>query len=289
MEETTSRTEETIGRAQGTPDGATAGETVLEVEGLSYAYKGCPNLFEGIGFTLRRGEILCILGSNGSGKSTLLNCVSGVFRANGGSVRLLGEDVYGLPAREVARHISYVQQVHAASFGFKVDDYLLMGRSPYIKVGSAPGEEDWAIVRDVMGQLGIEEFAEKSFNELSGGERQQVQIARALVQRTEVIMLDEPTNHLDFGNQLKVLQLLKRLSREGYAIVLTTHMPDHAILLDGTVGVLDRSHRLSVGTARDMVTEDALKAIYNVDLDVYQSEHLGRRVCAYRSLEEDGR
>jgi iron complex transport system ATP-binding protein len=186
--------------------------------------------------------------------------------------------------RETARSLAFVPQVHQSVFDFPVQDYLVMGRAPYIDIGSPPSEKDYHVVDQVMERLGVQALAAKSYNELSGGERQQVQIGRALVQEAEIIMLDEPTNHLDFGNQLKILQLLDELRLEGRTVVMTTHMPDHAILLGGRVCIMDSGGKILVGSPDEMITKESMDRLYNSRFSIIYTESLGRKICVYQSL-----
>jgi iron complex transport system ATP-binding protein len=103
--------------------------------------------------------------------------------------------------------------------------------------------------------MGLEHIAEQSITKISGGERQQVAIARVIAQKPSVILLDEPTSHLDFGNQMKVLKMLRRMADDGYGVVMTTHNPDHVLLLDDQVAVLDQGGKLTFGMGRENMTE----------------------------------
>ena len=114
---------------------------------------------------------------------------------------------------------------------------------------------------------------------ISGGERQQVTIARVIVQGPQLILLDEPTAHLDYGNQIKTISLIKKLSERGFAIILTTHNPDHAMLLSGTVAILDKNDHLNIGNADDCLTAEALSELYGIELYMEYIEKVDRRVC----------
>jgi iron complex transport system ATP-binding protein len=136
----------------------------------------------------------------------------------------------------------------------------------------------------VLESMGITHLAHKLCSKISGGERQQVQIARALVQEPKVIMLDEPTSHLDYGNQIKVLELVVSLSNRGVTVILTTHMPDHPILLDGKVGVLDGKGGMRTGLVGEIVDEQSLRNMYSVDLRLVYVEEMQRTACVTGKL-----
>lgn len=122
-------------------------------------------------------------------------------------------------------------------------------------------------------------MAEKAYTEISGGERQQVTIARALAQEPKVILLDEPTAHLDYGNQIRTVRLIRELADEGYGVIMTTHNPDHVLMLGGKVGVLDREGRMEFGDAGVILTEEKLSRLYQVRLRLVQVEGLDREAC----------
>ena len=256
---------------------------LLRAENLSFAYDK-ENIFSQVSFSLQKGEIFTILGSNGAGKSTLLNCVSNLLTPAAGQVFLDGQPIASIPLRTVAQKIGYVPQMGLPSFSYTVRDYVVMGRAPYLGILHVPGPEEYEKVDAVLEKMSISYLADKIFTQISGGERQQVQIARALVQEPEIILLDEPTNHLDYGNQIKVLQIIRDLARDGISVVLTTHMPDHAILLDGTVGILDREGHMTVGPAQQIISEESLQRLYQTDLHLLYLEPLGRVACLAGNL-----
>jgi iron complex transport system ATP-binding protein len=130
-----------------------------------------------------------------------------------------------------------------------------------------------------MERMDILHLADRPYTEISDGERQQATIARVLVQQPKIILLDEPTSALDYGNQMRTLQLIKELARDEYVIVMTTHTPDHAILLDDTVALLDRKGTLSVGSVDAIMKEDILREVYRTDLKLIYVPEVGRMTC----------
>lgn len=252
---------------------------MLKVENASYAYVKGKNIFSDINFSLDKGDIFTILGPNGVGKSTFLNCLGNLMNLNSGKIFIDGKEMSKIPLNELAKEMGYIPQIHTSSFDYSVSDYIVMGRAPYMSMLKTPGKEEYDKVYEVMDNLKISHMANKAYSQLSGGEKQQVQIAKVLVQKSKIILLDEPTNHLDYGNQIKILKILADLSSRGITILMTTHMPDHAILLGGKVGMLKRGGNMSIGTSEDIITEDSLNKIYNTDLHLIYVDKLKRNAC----------
>jgi iron complex transport system ATP-binding protein len=254
-------------------------KTIIQVNNLSFHYPESETIFSRVSFSLEKGEIFSILGPNGAGKSTLLNCLTNLNRPSGGEVVVDGKPIAYLSQKRIAQLFGYVPQVYNLAYDYSVRDYVVMGRSPYISTFAVPKAEDYALVDSTLEELGISHLAERAYTKISGGERQQCAIARVVVQQPEIIILDEPTNHLDYGNQLKILRLIKSLSQRGYTVIMTSHNPDHVVLLGGTVGVLDNDGLFSVGTCEDILSTERLCAIYRTDLKVVYIPEVGRMSC----------
>ena len=255
---------------------------ILEVKDLAYAYhKNGREVFHDVNIQLEAGEVLTILGPNGAGKSTLLNCLANLLTPIRGQILLDGKSHAEMSLREVAKILGYVPQNHAATYSYKVRDFVVMGRSPHLGMLEKPGPKDYAIADEVIRELGIEKYADKAYTEISGGERQQALIARAITQEPKILMFDEPSNHLDFGNQLRTVSKIKDLSKRGYAIVMTTHMPDHAIMLGGKTAILNRQGTLICGKTEEIINDENLRDIYQVDVRVVDVAEAGGKVCVY--------
>ena len=136
----------------------------------------------------------------------------------------------------------------------------------------------------MLKRMGITHLASKLYTQISGGERQQACVARAVVQKPKLIVFDEPTSALDYGNQLRTLSLIKELSEQGYGIIMTTHNPDHVILLGGTVGLLSREGEMETGPADEMLDEKRLSEIYDTELKIVYVEEVGRKACLAKRL-----
>jgi len=185
----------------------------------------------------------------------------------------------------VAKVIGYVPQIIVPSFDFSVLEYVVTGCAPHMGTLSRPKQEHYDIAMEAIKRMGIEKLTNRSYSQISGGERQQVSIARALAQRPAFILMDEPTAHLDYGNQIKVLKTVRSLKEEGYGVILTTHNPDHALLLQDQVAILDRDGVLSTGLSTDVLNEQDLTRLYGTELKLYYDERLHREVCAAPQFE----
>ncbi|MDR3353872.1 MAG: ABC transporter ATP-binding protein [Synergistaceae bacterium] len=253
--------------------------SVLAMDNAAFRYKGEKYIFKDVSFSLEEGQILSIIGPNGSGKSTLLNCLAGLLKLDTGEITLEGKSIASLKAREIAKIIGYVPQNHSPAYGYTVHDFVVMGRAPHLGIFASPGGREYEIAWQALESIGITHLAGRPYTEISGGERQQATIARVIAQQPNIIMMDEPTSSLDYGNQMLIVKLIRKLASEGYAVIMTTHTPDHAIMLDDTVALMDRSGGLNVGSTEDIMNEDALKHVYRVNLKLVYVEQAGRTVC----------
>lgn len=253
---------------------------IVEAKNINFAYtKNGRQILNNVSLSLEEGEVMSILGPNGAGKSTLLNLIATLLTPDTGEIFLCGKDTKKMKPKEVASILSYVPQTHTPAFSYTVFNFVLMGRAPKVGMFEKPKAEDFKLVEEVLEEVGIAKLANKPYTEISGGERQQATIARALVQEPKAILFDEPTAHLDFGNQIKTLRTIKHLSEKGYAVIMTTHNPDHAIMLGGTTAILDKQGKLTVGPAEEIITEQTLKEVYDTKLKLSYFDEAGRLVC----------
>jgi len=241
---------------------------ILQVDDVKFSYDGKKNVFEHISFSIKKGEIFCILGPNGSGKSTLLKCIDALLKLDGGSIHLNGEALASISRKRLATEIGFLPQLHVSTFPFSVREVAVMGRSPHLGLVDSPSDKDYAIAENNLNLLGLDHLADKPYTKISGGERQLALIAMVLTQQPRILLLDEPTSHLDFGNQVRMLDLIKNLAQKGLSIVLTTHFPDHAFHLSSTVAMMNKGTFIASGTADGIITEANLKKIYGIDVQV---------------------
>ncbi len=241
---------------------------MLRVEDLAFAFPDQGRRLDGVGFEIARGDVLCVLGPNGAGKTTLLRCLFGNLAPGAGRITIDGAPIGGMGARELARRVAYVPQSSQSVFGHLVLDMVLMGRSAHLPVLEAPGAADVAIAEAALARVGIAHLAGRQFATISGGERQLCLLARALVQEAPVLILDEPAASLDFGNQIRILDIIAELAASGYAILMTTHHPDHALLVGTKVLALKEGRIFGSGTPETLLSGDFLSGLYGARVRV---------------------
>ena len=248
------------------------------MKNLSFSYEERPVLRD-ISFRVEQGEFLSILGPNGVGKSTLFRCVLGLLSGYTGQVLVDGVDARQFSIRESARHIAYIPQSSHPIFNYRVFDIVLMGATSAVSVLRAPGREHTERCHWALEKVGISHLADRCYHRLSGGEQQLVMIARALVQNAPILMLDEPTANLDFGNQLRVLEQVRSLAREGYTIIQTTHHPEQSYLFSDRILALQNGRVLLEGAPSQVLTQQAIRDLYGVEVDVVSLYEDRARVC----------
>ena len=229
---------------------------------------GTTPILKDVSLTLRQGEIVCILGPNGIGKTTIFRSVLGFLKLLEGEVLLDGVPRDRIRARDFAKCVGYVPQSHEPPFPYSVPDVVVMGRAAHLRPFEAPGLEEYRIVDQVLNMLEISYLREKTYTRISGGERQMVLIARALAQNSGLLVMDEPTANLDFGNQIHVLQSIKKLTASGLGVLMTTHNPDHAFLCCDRVILLTKDKQVLEGTVDEIVTEENLRKVYGVEVRI---------------------
>ena len=253
----------------------------IEVKDLSFSYSERPVLHN-INFSVGRGEFLSILGPNGVGKSTLFRCVLGLLSGYTGQVLVDGTDSRTFSTREAAKHIAYIPQSSRSIFNYSVFDIVLMGRTSGLATFRSPGKADRELCHWAMEKVGITRLADRCFHRLSGGEQQLVLIARALVQKAPILMLDEPTANLDFGNQLLVLKQARSLAQEGYTVIQTTHHPEQSYMFSDRILAIQNGRVLVEGAPKTVLTEENIRSLYGVDVDVVSLYHDSARICIPR-------
>lgn len=251
---------------------------MIEVKNLEFSYKKTSSkVLDDITCDLEQGHMIAILGNNGAGKSTLLKCLNRINKINSGGIFVDGKDIYGMSLRNMAQQIAFVPQ-RSDPTQTLVFDAVLLGRRPYIQWDIS--NQDKQIVNDVIHQMGLEQYASRYINELSGGELQKVMLARALAQQPDYLLLDEPTSALDPKNQHEILRIVQKISREqNISVVIVIHDLDLAVRYCDRFLLMADSKVYSYGDV-STVTQRAIKDVYDLDADII--EYNGKKLIVAR-------
>ncbi len=261
----------------------------LILRGVSFRYdrQWC---LKDIGFELKKGEILGLIGPNGSGKSTLLKIIDGLLKIPEGEILLRNRPLSSYRRGEVARHIAMVPQEATFRFPFSVFEVVLMGRFPHLGLFPFEGREDVEIARHSMQLTGTLELATRSINELSGGEKQRVLIARALTQRAHVILLDEPTSFLDIRHKVELFDLMSSLTiTQGLSVIIVSHDISLAAQYCHRMVLLSRGSLYKIGVPDEVITADTISAVYECPVLVDENPISRTPRLTILSKEREGR
>ncbi|MGD1816432.1 MAG: ABC transporter ATP-binding protein [Pleomorphochaeta sp.] len=251
----------------------------LKVDNLSFSYAD-KKILDEISFEINPGDFVCLLGRNGVGKSTLFKLLLGFLHKASGQILIDGKPLEHFSRKELARKIAYIPQYTTSAFNYTVFDTVLMGTTCRLETLGSPKAKEKKIAFDALKQFEIEHLAHKNSDAISGGERQLVILARAVAQGSKILILDEPTANLDYGNQVRVMKTISKLKEMGYAIILSTHNPEQAMWFSDKVMLLDDKKVLAFGNTQEVISEELLKKIYSIDIDLIEKD--GKTLCVPR-------
>ncbi len=258
---------------------------MLRIDTISAAYGGSPILRD-VDLCVRAGEIVGLIGPNGAGKSSLIRIVAGTLRPTTGAVRLDGNDLPRMSPEERARHVAVVPQSLRVPEAFTVAEVVLMGRTSHLPRFGGERPRDLEVTREAMDRTDVISLATRRMGELSGGEQQRVLVARALAQEPRVLLLDEATAHLDLKHQASILQLVRRLAREGLMVIAAMHDLNLAAQFADRIALLRDGSLLVCDQPREVLTRRWLREAYDVEVVVGTHPRYGTPMIGLIAEEE---
>ena len=242
---------------------------MLNIENLHFSYGGSTDVLRGADLELSQGEVGILLGKNGSGKTTLFKTLLGLVKPQKGSIAFQGENILKLNRLQRARRIGYVPQ--DIQFGaLTVFDSVLMGRISYF--GIRAGKEDYEAVEKLLADMGLLELAHRNVEELSGGERQKIAIARAMAQEPQMMVFDEPTGNLDIANEQLIIREAKKLAKEkNIAILASLHDLNQALALGDKFFFL-KDGIVKYAGGKEVFTPEVIKDIFDADVELLEKD-----------------
>lgn len=246
--------------------GAGAGDGLV-VRDLRFGYSRRHEVLHGVSAQMPAGALTAVVGPNGCGKTTLLTCLNRINSPWSGEVRLGGRSLLGCPLPQLARLMGYVPQRASVGLSCTVVDYLLLGRRQFLSW--SPTADDLDAVARVMARLGIEELADAAMTDLSGGQRQKVVVARALLQEPRALLFDEPTSNLDIRNQREILDLAASLAHdEGKVVVAVLHDLSAALRYADRAVLMRGGSVVNAGRPDEVLTARAIEDVYGAPVRI---------------------
>jgi iron complex transport system ATP-binding protein len=236
------------------------------VSHLSYSYEEAVVL-KGLSFSVNRGEFFIVIGPNGSGKTTLIKVMTGLLKLQRGKIEIMGQPIKAYSRKRLARQIAFVPQLFTIDFPLTVSEVVLLGRSPHLGVFGLESEKDIALMKQAMAFTEVGHLAHRRLDQISGGERQRVLIARAICQEPEIIVLDEPTASLDIAHQLRIMDLMEKMKKEkNITIIMVSHDINLAAMYADTLLLISQGEMVKCGLPADVLTYHTLESVYGCPL-----------------------
>jgi iron complex transport system ATP-binding protein len=234
-----------------------------------------------VSFEIGPGEVVSVVGPNGSGKSTIIKSIAQILQPASGRIYLDDRELSTIDLPEMAKLIGYVPQNFHYLFYSNVMETVLLGRKPHIKWKVS--QKDLDIVQKALDNMGITGMAGKFMDELSGGEKQKVYIARTLAQQPQLYLLDEPTSNLDLKHQIEVLEITKRLTKEqGASMVVALHDLNLAMKYSDKVAMMLKGRLYAFGKPEDVLTVENINTVYGVEAVIVESGY-GKYIVPIRA------
>ena len=254
----------------------------FQADSIVFSY-GDRKVLDGLSFALEPGCFYGVLGPNGCGKSTLIDLLMGLHRPQSGKIRYNGHAIGSYPRRKLARELALVPQNFYINFPFTALEVVMMGRYPHMPRFSPPSAEDVAVVEEVMARTDTLPFAHRYMTEMSGGERQRIIFARALVQDTPVLMLDEATSNLDIHHTLTLLDRVAGLVQtERRTVIAVFQDLNLASAYSQEIVMVKAGRVVAAGPTAEVFTPQNLKRVFDVQARVAVDDFTGRLQVRYK-------
>ncbi len=244
---------------------------LMSAENIYYSYDNI-DILRDISLSINPGEVTSIVGPNGIGKSTLIKCLCGILKPKSGIVTLNKRTIREINPNDLAKKVGYIPQKASEAFSITVYEAVLLGRKPYISWRVE--KKDIDIIDSIMERLNLKDLAERRVSELSGGERQKVAIARALVQEPDILLMDEPTSSLDINHQLELMILVGELAHNDNAtVVMIVHDLNLACRYSDNVILLGKKGIIASGSPKEVFTKGNIKEVYGVNVEMVYTQY----------------
>ena len=255
---------------------------MIKIQNIEVSY-GKNKILRTITLDLKQNEFTFIVGPNGAGKSTLLKSINGIVKIETGDILIEAKNIYDYEEKELAKHIAFIPQEFNMQFDFSVYEFLLMARYPWLNFWGHYTEKDHAIVEKFLNRLDLQAFKSRYFNQLSGGEKQRVLIARALVQETDYILMDESLSFLDINHQIEILRILKEINNlENKTIIMVSHNLNLAAEFADRLIFLKQGQIVVSGTPKDVYNKEILNEVFGMDFTMIENPYTGVMNIVYR-------
>lgn len=246
---------------------------MLTIRDLHFGYNKQIEILHGIDCEVKQGELVSVLGPNGCGKTTLVKCINRIHDPWSGRIQMGDKELQICSHNEIAKRIGYVPQVSSGALSGTVIDFILLGRRQYLNWRLK--EEDLLAVMDVLERLNIREFANRDFGSLSGGQRQKVLVARALLQTPELYIFDEPASNLDLKNQIEIMELARGIvDHEGKSVIMVVHDLNMALHYSDRIILMNNGTVSAQGTPEVVLTSENIQTVYGVKTRLESSGYI---------------
>ena len=244
---------------------------ILDLSNISLSFRD-KLILSNVSLEVSAGEFFVIIGPNGAGKTSLLKVLSGLQKAQKGTVTIKDKNILNYRRRNLSQIMAIVPQHIEVGFPFTVADTVIMGRSPHLGILGMEGENDFHIAEEAMKFTDVSHLTDRKLFQLSGGELQRVIIARAICQQPEIILLDEPTTALDPAHQLKIMDLMEKFRREhGTTIIMVSHDLNLASMYGDRVLLLKSGRVVKTGDPKSVLNKELLEDSYGCRIQVDES------------------